>query len=194
MHSFMREETTTLQSQDHSSDQRHYKANGGAATNLAPSATVDAKNLSLSGEGNILLDRLVQALAVGNVQASKVIRHVEEHVAAVVQALEAFGVVREPVAAVGGGSVAQEDALDLVGEVMGELRIILHDVRVGCIGNKHELPLRESDKDLSEQVVADSQSSLDIGEVERSCVEGSAGVGLVDKVHVVASGLLRSGS
>ena len=36
-----------LQSQEHSSDQRHYKTNGGTTSEFASSAAVDAKNLSL---------------------------------------------------------------------------------------------------------------------------------------------------
>ena len=184
------DQSRASQSQEHNSDQRHHEANGGAATKLA-TRTVDAQNLSLSRESDVLRDRLVQALAIGNIQTCQVIGHVEEHVAAVVQALEAFSVVWEPIAAVCGRCVAQEDTLDLVGVVVGELGVVLHDVRVGSVGYEHELPLGEGGENLLQKEHTDGQGSTDVGEVQWSCVERAARVGLVNEVHVVASCLLR---
>jgi hypothetical protein len=180
-----------LKRQENSSNQSYNEANGRATVHLL-TGTLTAVLLVLPGESDVLGNGLVQALTIGNVQTSQVIRYLEEHVAAVVQTLEPFSVVREPHIAVCCGCVAQEDALNLLGEVVGELWVILHDIRVGRVGDENELPLRESLEDLLQKVHANRQRSRDVREVEWSGVEGAAGVGLVDEVHVETGALLRS--
>ena len=91
---------------------------------------MNSQNLCLPRESNILLNRLIQALSVNDIQSSQIVWLTEEHVAPVVQALEALGVVREPHGVVGGRGIAEEDTLNLVREVVSELGVVLHDVAV----------------------------------------------------------------
>jgi hypothetical protein len=142
---------------------------------------------------NILLDGLVQTLSIHDIQAHEIIRLAEEHVAVRVEALEARCVVGKPHGGIGGRGVAQKDTLYLVREVVGELRVVLHDVAVGGVGDEHKLALGEGGKDLLQQEHADGERGGHIGEVERASVKGAAGVGLVDEVHVVAGCLLGGG-
>lgn len=51
---------------------------------------------------------------------------------------------------------------------MGELRVGLHNVRVGRIGNEDEFAARISLEDFVEEEFTDGKSSRDIGEVEWS--------------------------
>ena len=91
-----------LQQQGNGSNKRHDKANCRTALKLRTSTTaMDTQDLGLPRKGHVLWDSLVQTLTIGNIQASQVIGHTEEHVAPVVQALEAFGIVWKPHAGVG---------------------------------------------------------------------------------------------
>lgn len=120
-------------------------------------------------------------------------RHLEEHVAVLIQVLEPARVVGEFIPVVRGAGVAQEDALHLPREIRRHLRIILHHVAVARVCHEDKLPLRIRLEDLGEEVLAYAQGGLHITEVQRPGVEGAAGVGFVDEVHVVARDLFRGG-
>jgi len=129
-------------------------------------------------------------VAIFNVQVLEVVRHIEEHVLLLVQILEPGRVVGEPVAAVGRGRVAQEDALHLARELGRHGGVVAHDVAVGGVCDEDEFAVREGFEDLDEQVLADAEGRGDVAEVEVARVEGAAGVGAVDELFVVAGGLL----
>jgi hypothetical protein len=136
----------------------------GVDTSGAASKT---KGQSLISKGQVLGNRLVVALSVGNVETAEVIGVQEEHVLLLVQVLETAGVVGESVARVCSSGVAQEDALHLVGVGSCHQRVILHDIAVASVGDKDELPLREGLEDLGQKELADGESGRNIGEVER---------------------------
>lgn len=182
-----------LHDHSHRRNECNDETDGRTALQLTTSAAKPELSVRLAVESDVLLNRLVQALTVGNVQTSQVIRLAEKHVALSVQALEALSVIWEPHGGVGRGSVAQEDTLDLVGVGVCELGVVLHDVAVRSVGDKHKLSLRESLEDLGEEVHADRKGGFHVGEVERASVEGAAGVGLVNEVHVIAGGLFGGG-
>ncbi len=119
--------------------------------------------------------------------------NVEEHITLLVQILETTGVVGESVAGVCSGCVSQENALDLAGELCCHGRIISHDVAVASVGDEDEFPVGIGAEDFLEQVFADAEGLIDIAEVEGTGVEGTAGVGLVDEVHIIARDLLGGG-
>lgn len=154
---------------------------------------ITVERQALVVESDVLRNALVVAVSALDVQAHEVLGVLEEHVLVLVEALEAGGVVGELVAGVGGGRVAQENALDLAGEVLDHLRVVLHDIGVAGVGDKDELALGESLEDAVEKELADGEGGLDVGEVERAGIEAAAGVGGVDELHVGASHLLGGG-
>lgn len=117
-------------------------------------------------------------------------RHLEEHVRVLIQILKPARVVREPIAIIRGTCVPQEDTLDLAREILGQLRIVLHDIAVAGVCHQDEFAFRESLKDLVEQEFADAEGRRHVAEVQGPGVKGAAGVGFVDEVHVVAGDLL----
>ena len=80
--------------------------------------------------------------------------------------------------------------MDLTGELRRHLRVIAHDIRVRRVGHEDKFALRERLKDLGEQEFADGERGADVAEVQGACVEGAAGVGGVDELHVVPCDLL----
>lgn len=118
---------------------------------------------------------------------------VEEHVDLLVEVLEPAGVVREFVIAVGGGCVSEEDALDLVGEIRCELGVIAHYIAVAGIRHQDEFPLGVGGENLLEQEFPDAQGCADVAKVQRTGVKRTAGIRLVDEVHVIPRDLLRGG-
>ncbi len=132
------------------------------------------------------------AVTAHDVGASEVVGVDEEHVLFLVDALEARGVVREQVRAVGRRRVPEKDALDLARVVPHELRVVLHHVRVGGVAHEHELALRIGLEDFVEESPADREGGGDVGEIERPRVKGPERVRLVDVLHVGSRRLLRS--
>ena len=117
-------------------------------------------------------------------------RDIEKHVALLIQILEPTGIIREPIPRIRRAGIAQENALHLAGKEGRHEWIIAHDIRIAGIGDEDKLALRKGLEDLDEQELADRERGRDVGEVEGPGVEGAAGVGLVDEVHVVARDLL----
>ena len=175
--------------------QRHHQpALGGAPQGARVAlAQVDAERQALVPEGDVLLDGGVPALAAGDVQVGEVVGREEEHVGVLGDALEAGGVVGELEGGVGGGGVAEEDALDLVRVLVVHGRVVAHDVRVGGVGDEDELALGVGGEDDLEEVLADGEGGGDVGEVEGPRVEGAARVGGEDELLVVAGDLLGQG-
>lgn len=104
--------------------------------------------------------------------------------------LEPARVVRELVAGVCGGCVSQQDARDLAREGGDHLWVVVHDVVVACVADQYEFALWEGLDDFCEQRLAHREGLVHGREVERTCVEGAGGVGVVDELHVDAGGLL----
>ena len=71
--------------------------------------------------------------------------------------------------------------------------VISHDIAVARVRNQDEFPLWECTEDLLEQVFAYAEGFVDVAEIEGTRVEGSAGVRLVDEIHVIARDLLGRG-
>lgn len=74
-----------------------------------PITSAQPKRQVLVPKGNILLDGVVVAVSVGDVEVRQVVGRDEEHVLLLVEVLEAGGVVGEFEGGVGGGGVAEED-------------------------------------------------------------------------------------
>ena len=117
-------------------------------------------------------------------------RNIEEHITLLIQILEPLRIIRKLIPTIRRAGIPQKDTLHLIREFRDHSRIIAHHVAVTRISDKDELPLRKGLEDLLEQEFADRERGGDVGEVERSRVEGSSGVCLVDEVHVVAGYLL----
>jgi hypothetical protein len=156
-------------------------------------AVSKAERKSLVPKGQVLGNRGVVALSIGDIETGKVIGVQEEHVLFLVEVLETAGVVGELVTRVGGGSVAQEDALHLIGVGGCHQGVILHDIAVAGIGDKDKLSLREGLEDLGQKELADGKSGRNVGEVERTGIERSTGVMGVGEVHVSSGDLLGGG-
>ena len=120
--------------------------------------------------------------------------HVKEHIGILNNALKPTCIVREMVTIISRGCIPQEDTFDLTRVIFRHCRVRLHDIAVACVCHENELPLRVRLKDLVQQESSDAQGCADIAEIQGPSIEGAAGIGLVDEVHVVASHLLRSGS
>ena len=136
----------------------------GTATATVPTTTitstistsgVDTQWQALVAEGDILLNRSVPALSINNVKVGQIVRHQEEHVHLLTQILEARCVVRKLVARICCRSIPQEDALYLIGILYGHLRIIFHDIRVGCVCDQNELALWKRLENPVQEVLAD---------------------------------------
>lgn len=181
--------TITLDTQVSSSNQHHHHQNKRNTPGLPrprhPNPNTGTlrqpQRQPLLAKRHILHHTRIIALPIRDVQPPQVVRHVEEHVLALRQALKPRRIVGEPVGAVGAGRVAQEDALHLVRAVVRQLRVVGHDVRVGGVAHQDELALREGLEDPVEEVLADCERCRDVGEVEGPGIEGAEGVGLVDE-------------
>ena len=148
----------SLQRQRNSSKQRNNKTNRRTALQLTTRAIpMNPQNLRLPREGHVLGYRLVETLPIHNIQPRQIIRLTEEHITPVVQSLKPLGVVREPHVGVGGRRVAEEDALNLVGVVVGELGVSLHDIAVRSIGDEDEFARGESLENFGEEEFADGE-------------------------------------
>lgn len=69
----------------------------------------------------------------------------------------------------------------------------MHDVVIARVADQHEFALREGLDDFCEQCFAHCEGLVDGREVERTRVEGSGGVGVVDELHVDTGRLLGGG-
>lgn len=98
-------------------------------------------------------------------------------------------VVRELVAGVCGSRVSQQDARDLAREGGDHLWVVVHDVVVARVADQYEFALRKGLDDFCKQRLAHREGLVDGREVERTCVEGAGGVGVVDKLHIDTGGL-----
>lgn len=72
-------------------------------------------------------------MSIRNIQVGQVSRIQEEHILRLFYALESGRVVRELVARIRCRGVAEEDALDLIGEVGGQFWVVAHDVAVAGV-------------------------------------------------------------
>ena len=120
----------------------------------------------------------------------QIIRHVEEHVLLLRDALESRRIIGELVLVIRGGRVSQQDTRYLAGVILIHGRIVFHDIMVAGIRHKDKLALGERVEDLVEEELAHLERLLGIGEVERSGVERAQWVRLVDELHVGAGDLL----
>jgi len=84
--------------------------------------------------------------------------------------------------------------LDLAGIIGCKGRIGFHNIGVGCIGHQDEFTFRIGLEDAIEEIATDRESGGYITEVERAGIKGSAGVSLVNEIHVVPCYLLWSSS
>lgn len=110
---------------------------------------------TLVAKGQVLRDGLVVTLSIRNIQVGKVVSVQEKHVHRLVQALESRCIVWELVAGVCGTCVAQEDALNLAGEVGGHFGVVAHDVAVACVCDEDKLALGEGLEDLLQEELSD---------------------------------------
>lgn len=179
------------QADDNPTAQISPRGAGGALARALPGAEVGPAGQALLPESDVLRPAGVDALAAGDVKILEVVGHVEEHVLVGGDVLEARGVVGELERVVGGGGVAEEDALYLVRVLGVHGGVVLHDVAVAGVGHEDELALREGHEDALEQELADGQGGADVGEVERARVEGAERVGAVDVRLVLPGHLLR---
>jgi hypothetical protein len=104
--------------------------------------TMPIQKAALLSKRHVLGDTLVPALAARDVQVREVLRRAVEKVSVLVDVLELFSRVWDLVVRVGGGGVADEDAPDLGGELLGDLRVGGEQGGRGCV----------ADKDCKEQI------------------------------------------
>lgn len=112
--------------------------------------------------------------------------YVEEHVRVLDYPFETAGVVWEVITVISRGCIPQENTFDLTRVLFCHFRISAHDIAVAGICHQNELPLRISLEDPFQQVFSDLQSGADVAEIQRSGIEGTSRIGLVDEIHVVA--------
>jgi hypothetical protein len=116
---------------------------------------MNTEDFVLESESDVLRDRVVKALSVDDIETGQVVGNFEEHVAPIIQTLEAASVVWELVGFVGGGSVAEEDALHLVREVVRELWVGFHDVGIRGVGYQDEFSSGEGFENFVQEKLAD---------------------------------------
>lgn len=165
----------------------------GAIGAAVDGAIVVIEGQTLVAESQVLRDALVEAVTTANVQALKVVGVLEEHILVLVKALESAGVVWEVVRVIRGTGVAQEDALHLIGALVGKLRVVCHDIRIARVSHEDEFALREGVEDSVQQEQPDVKSCVNVGKVERAGVEAAARVVGIDKLHVCTRYLLGRG-
>lgn len=84
------------------------------------------------------------------VMVSVAYRHLEEHIAVLIQGLEPTRIIREFIPIIRGAGIPQENTLHLPREIRRHLRIILHHIAIARIRHQHKLPLRIRLEDLGE--------------------------------------------
>lgn len=139
-----------------------------AATTITltiPTSQINPIRQALIPVRDILLNRHIPALPALDIQSLEIVRHEEEHITALIQALESLGIVWELVLGVCGRGVAQEDALHLTGVLVRHGGVVAHDVRVGGVGDEDEFALGEGLEDFFEEEFADGKGGGDVGEV-----------------------------
>lgn len=104
------------------------------------------------------------------------------------------GVVRKEDAVIGGTGVPDEDAQDLVREILQHGGIGFHHVAIGVVGHEHELAEREGEEELPQEDVADVQLDRQAAEIQGPHVEGAGRVGGGDEIVVDARALFRRGA